>query len=89
MDSAVSMPRRSQKTKILCVRFPEAFAIRLDWYIQQTPYLNMADLVRAAILEKIRRETPGSYEALMTSLQPKKEEELVPRPAKNSEVSEI
>ena len=63
----IDMPRVKKKTKsaLLCCRFPEVFLQKLDYYLEQSPYMNRADFTRAAVFEKIRRDAPQFFEALM------------------------
>lgn len=58
------MMEKEDQTKVIATRVTKRFADLLEKYCQQDAHVNLADLIRDAIREKIRREAPELYNRL-------------------------
>jgi Arc/MetJ-type ribon-helix-helix transcriptional regulator len=57
-----------QKTKVIATRIPEQFAEILQTYCKKEAYINLADLLRDALRNKIQHEAPQLYNQLFQEL---------------------
>jgi Arc/MetJ-type ribon-helix-helix transcriptional regulator len=52
------------RSKTLSTRVPETFVNLINEYIKRDSHLNFSDLIRDALREKIKRDTPELYNSM-------------------------
>jgi hypothetical protein len=57
---------KKEETRVIATRVTLRFAQLLEQYCSQDAHVNLADLIRDAIREKIQREAPELYTKLFS-----------------------